>query len=163
MSHWNRAYLDALEVPVWVPLCDQAGQELSKEPSQELVQNKSSQSMPMADDSTSDHYFRLVSGNTDADLLFVVPDDIERATISDTLKQLEFAWRCWTEQPFSAAVLQQTPSNDSPVNLEGLRGMLINCCSEADKLELPATPAPMFNLKQASKKDWWLLLQRLYQ
>jgi hypothetical protein len=157
MSHWNRAYLDALEVPVWVPLCDQAGQESP----QEHEHKESPQ--PIADDVTSDYYFQLVSGNLNAALLFVVPDEVEGVVISETLKQLEFAWRCWTEQPFSAAVLQRTSSKDNFVDLEKLKGMLINCCPETEQLELPATPAPVFDLKQASKKDWWLLLQRLYQ
>jgi len=162
MSNWNRAYLDALEVPVWVPLSDTVNDSTPTKV-QQPASLKADSLGDSAEPGLRTESYQLISGNINADIVFVVPSDINTASIDKTLKQLQFAWKAWTEQPFSAAVIQETQSHDPSIDLDTVKGKLIDCRQDVDKLETPSIAAPHFDLNQASKKDWWWLLQRLYQ
>lgn len=175
MSNWNRAYLDALEVPVWVPLNDQGTENSAAETSNQSAETTESVS---GDGLT----YNLIAGQSDASLVFVVSEDLASKVISETLRQLQIGVKQWIEQPMSAAVVQvestgrqQSEARQSGtrqlVELDSIQGQLIDCRQaeeqQTEKLEQPSVigsvKGPIFDLTKANKKDWWLLLQRLFQ
>jgi len=173
MTNWNRAYLDALEVPVWVPLSvhkkDKAVQT-KVEPgadaavlSPEATESSASESSVTESKSEVNNEvvaLAFVQGDQQADFIFVVSKDADKSQAQATLKKLELAWRLWLEQPFSAAIAQVSEPSDSTTSIEECRGKVI-ACDLSDSLEHPSIPAPHLDFFLSNKKDWWSLLQRL--
>lgn len=165
MTNWNRAYLDALEVPVWVPLNDQEPEntkslDANNEAAAATAEAKESVTSQSLSNDTATTLV-LLEGQVNADFIFVVPHDAELTQCRAALKQFEFAWRTWLEQPFSAAIAQLSAQSDEGHSIEALGGKLIACGQDLSSQDVPSIPAPHLNLSQASKKDWWSLLQRL--
>ncbi len=177
MTQWNRAYLDALEVPVWVPLSVQEEEKSVQSKGTESKGNEPSAdttglSSEVAESNTEAHTkdevtaLAFIQGDQQADFIFVVSQDADKSQAQATLKKLERAWRLWLEQPFSAAIAQindpssqsQTPESTSLI--EECRGKII-ACDLSDSLEHPSIPAPHLDFSHNNKKDWWSLLQRL--
>lgn len=168
MTHWNRAYLDALEVPVWVPLSVQEEEKVAQpkvEPGADAAALSPEVAESNATESNSEVNNEVVAlafiqGDKQADLLFVVSKDADKSQAQATLKKLELAWRLWLEQPFSAAIAQVSEPSDSTTSIEECRGKVI-ACDLSDSLEYPSIPAPHLDFSLSNKKDWWSLLQRL--
>ena len=151
MTQWNRAYLDALEVPVWVPLSVQEEEKSVQSKGNEPSADTTGLSSEVAESNTEAHTkdevtaLAFIQGDQQADFIFVVSQDADKSQAQATLKKLERAWRLWLEQPFSAAIAQindpssqsQTPESTSLI--EECRGKIIAC----------------------DLSDWWSLLQRL--
>lgn len=176
MSHWNRAYLDALEVPVWVPLNDQTEEKTVRNPDgssdekagqmQAATQENavSSDTVPAEEIPTAPaeyDYIRFLQGDSSADFVFVIPKNADQASCTASLRQLELAWKAWLEQPFIVAIAQLTEQSEHSQKLETCRGKIIICGDELTSIEHPSIPAPALGSLQAHKKDWWSLLQRL--
>lgn len=174
MSHWNRAYLDALEVPVWVPLNDQAEENIAGNPdgsseekagqTQAATQEKAinSESEDSATPPVEGDYIRFLQGDSSADFVFVIPKNADQASCTTSLRQLELGWKAWLDQPFIVAVAQLTEQSEHSQKLETCRGKIIICGDELTSIEHPSIPAPALDSLQAHKKDWWSLLQRLH-
>lgn len=166
MPNWNRAYLDALEVPVWVPLHDQVpdnnhaldskGETVDETPE---PQKSSSVEGFKSDDALTK--LALLEGQPSADFVFVVSSDVDASQYRAAMKQFEFAWRTWLEQPFSAAVAQLSDQPSEGQALEAFRGKFIACGCDLSSHDIPSLSAPSLVLSKANKKDWWSLLQRL--
>ncbi|WP_343986881.1 hypothetical protein [Kangiella japonica] len=170
MSHWNRAYLDALEVPVWVPLNDQA-EENVESPQVEKVQTQSRDDIVSADTEPSKEtvarpvegdYIRYLKGEPSADFVFVIPKDAVQDSCIASLRQLELAWKAWLDLPFTAALAQLSENTEHSQTVESCRGKLIMCGGGQTPIEHPSISAPALDSLQAHKKDWWSLLQRLH-
>ncbi|WP_223668421.1 hypothetical protein [Kangiella shandongensis] len=158
MSQWNKAYLDALEVPVWVPL---NAHETAKE--QEASSGPAPE--PEASQTREPLKLKLLQGDNRAKFAFVISEDEDLKTALLTFQQIQFAWQAWLDKPLPAALLQTVSLSDSDDNLIGIEdfhGQLIDCRQSANALERAALSAPTFDFKQADKKAWWQLLQRLH-
>ncbi|GAA4357022.1 hypothetical protein [Kangiella marina] len=162
MSHWNRAYLDALEVPVWVPLNDQAEEKASQ------VENEDVHAAAGDEPSDSEAVIQndavtisFIQGDSQADFIFVVATGADKSKAQAALKQMEFAWRLWLEQPFSAALAELSPSSELTTPIEQCKGKVI-ACGLGESLDHPSIPAPDLDFSVANKRDWWSLLQRLH-
>ena len=177
MSHWNRDYLDALEVPVWVPLNDQAVENTDQnvEPSESR-----SRVNPASDDAvkaeaeqavapnigvtpnTEGNFIRFLQGEASADFVFVIPKSADPASCKASIRQLELAWKAWLDQPFTAAIAQLSEQSEHAQSVESCRGKIILCGSELTSFEHPSIQAPSLDALQSQKKEWWSLLQRLH-
>lgn len=161
MNQWNKAYLDALEIPVWVPLNDQ-----TEEKSAAAVEAESSaqtETPAEAESTTSVEQFQLLYGEKNAPFVFVVSDELSRDAVLKTLQQLQFAWQAWLDQPLFAALVQFVKADTAEsFELETMGGQIIDCRSSEQPLEPPCISGPTFDLNAADKKAWWALLQRLH-
>lgn len=177
MSHWNRAYLDALEVPVWVPLNDQAEESTNPkvEPSESRPQATSASADAVkveaeeAAESNIDSapniegdFIRILQGEASADFVFVIPKSADPASCKASIRQLELAWKAWLDQPFTAAIAQLSEQSEHAQSVESCRGKIILCGSELTSFEHPSIQAPSLDALQSQKKEWWSLLQRLH-
>ncbi|RDX37115.1 hypothetical protein DZA50_02705 [Kangiella sp. HD9-110m-PIT-SAG07] len=170
MSHWNRAYLDALEVPVWVPLNDQrkikaddkiAEKAAAQPASQPASAGSEREAVNTTADVVSSEFITFLKGDVSADYIFVVSKSANPDNCASSMKQLEFAWKSWLDQPLSAALAQISEMSEQSHAIDTCRGKVIVCGDEIDYIEHPSISAPDLELSQANKKDWWGLLQRL--
>lgn len=190
MSRWNKAYLDALEVPVWVPLRSSAddvivdegtvkddASSLEKVPETTTRNPVTASTVANAEPQTTSQYISL-HGDKHAKFAFVIDANMDLKSALSTFKQLQFAWQAWLDESLSAVLIQQVTSNSDEkaselFDVDNFSGHFIDCCgmtdsadgtsqSEKSVLERPSIAAPMFDFRQADKKAWWTLLQRLH-
>ncbi|AOE49407.1 hypothetical protein [Kangiella sediminilitoris] len=159
MSHWNKAYLDALEVPVWVPLHDHTSTK-DDNPTSEKSEDTAKVEAEVA------YKFKRLHGEESARIAFLIPKEMDLKTALITFQQLQFAWKAWLEQPLSAALFQEVEANENDssglLDIESFGGQVIDCSQGEQELDLPTLAGPAFNFKEADKKAWWQLLQRLH-
>lgn len=159
MSQWNKAYLEALEVPVWVPLSDPDVEKEQEPVSESVQQTEVSQD--------SEHFrFKLLHGDSKAKFAFVISADDELKAALGTFQQIQFAWQAWLDEPLSAALFQAVASSESGddelIDIESFKGQLIDCRQSDEALEQASLSAPVLNFKHVDRKAWWQLLQRLH-
>lgn len=171
MSHWNRAYLDALEVPVWVPLDDQVEENADAkiEPSKpNSLENSASIDATAleVEQVVTPHleadYLRFLEGEPSADFVFLIPKNADPVSSRASFRQLELAWKAWLDQPFTAAIAQLSEQSEQAQLVESCPGTIILCGAELAAVEHPSVQAPSLDSLQNQKKEWWGLLQRLH-
>lgn len=179
MSDWKKSYLDALEVPVWLPLSDSAGEKTQVEAavpsnSSEPAPDKEPEEKP--EEKSSELKLRLLHGELKAQYGFVIDAKTDLKSALVTYQQLQFAWQAWLDEPLSAALLQVNSGLETAeqagsepqtlLELNEFNGRLFDCGELGHLLTTSDSSqcisAPTFNFKQADKKAWWQLLQNLH-
>lgn len=189
MSDWKKNYLDALEVPVWVPLNDSVVEETHVEEQTQPIKSSepvlsndaASSNEPVLNEEPEDKSpqlrLRLLHGELNAQYGFIIDAQTDLKSALVTYQQLQFAWQAWLDKPLSAALLQvvteqesaSAPASTDPqemVEFPDFKGRLFDCGDlellQADESQQHYISAPAFNFKQADKKAWWQLLQNLH-
>ena len=168
MSQWNRAYLDAIGVPVWVPR--QLPRHLTETSSSHATQvEEASVAYEIKHNPTEEcaviekvveqnkHYISRVIDQEKASYSLIVGESCDTELAKQAYQQLQYAWRAWQESEFPMSLYQLSAEG---VGIGASPGTLV--LAGLNLMETNAIKAPELTLDNPSnKRKWWQLLQQL--
>lgn len=166
MTVWNRSYLEAIGLPVWVSRqVDDSVSSVSDGSTEEAVKVRpQAQAQPQPE--TRMDYVH-VSGNPQSKVYLLVTADQDLQKLQDNFKALEQAWKQWqgSDLPLALVTLVEqsdaTTGSESVQSLEGKR-VLLSTNQSFELASLSVEQAPDLNWQSPKeKKGWWQLLQSL--
>lgn len=170
MTDWNRDYLSAMGVPLWVPRQSQLV-EKKEESSQH-------QQLPDGEQASKEALNQVlsmvaISGKQEQPFAIIIDEKANINQAKQAFQQLQYAWQQWTdsELPVTLFQLSQQPSeqrSESAVSMDEFNGKLMVsanfaeqlCVEPNDKLMLVPELLVMENTHQHRKK-WWETLQQI--
>ena len=162
MTDWNRAYLDAMGVPIWTPRdlhSDGVVEDLPQpsDSSKEFISSQT-QASPVVIQVTS------VIGNNAASHLLVISDKLNLQQASKDFQQLQNAWLQWTGTQLPMALVQVSEQGQSLQEFKQAvvvaDSELLAMVSQSESVEHLQSPALSLAEPQ-SKKAWWQFFQEL--
>lgn len=162
MSSWNRSYLEAMNVPVWVSrlevvtniATESVEAEVSTKADAQLVQETALS-------------FVSVAGNLNSVTCILVTEDQDLQQAKSNFLLMAQAWKQWQDTDLPLALLQLVEQEHSTENAEQInelkdKQLLLASNQSLDIPHLIVKPAPTLNWQSASdKKAWWQLIQQL--
>ncbi|ACV26221.1 hypothetical protein [Kangiella koreensis] len=162
MSSWNRSYLEAMSVPVWVSR-QEAIANIVTEPAEAEVATKADGQL----EQETTLGFVSVVGDMQAKICILVTADQDLQQAKSNFLLLAQAWKQWQDTDLPLTLLQLVEQDHSTENAEPINDLKEKqlLLASSQSLELPhltVKPAPTLNWQSASdKKAWWQLIQQL--
>lgn len=178
MSTWNRSYLEAIGLPVWVSRQAAVSITVSekievkaeadvepKTEAQEKVKEKVQTKAEVQTTAASNLGFISVAVNPQAKayILITLEQDLKQA--QSNFQLLKQAWKQWQNTELPLALVQLVEQGDStlksePINELKDKQLLLSSNQTVNLPHLTVESAPALNWQSASdKKAWWQLLQ----
>ncbi len=154
---WNNAYLDAVDVPRWIP----REIDTAEVGSDDKVVNASAESVQIQSSETSIdepvHGVKALVNNPKAKFAILVSDEMPKADLQKAWKQLKFAWKQWQNQEFPASLFQLSLESDFSLSkLEKQDLLIIDTTKKSNQPQKISAPKLL-----EDKKMWWQLLQQV--
>ncbi|MCW8856592.1 MAG: hypothetical protein OQJ95_04460 [Kangiella sp.] len=160
MSTWNRSYLEAIGLPVWVsrqvPVADIICEQVDAEAKEKAQAEQ-----------TSLLSFISVEVSTQAEVYILITSEQNLKQAQSNFQSLKQAWKQWQATEFRLALAQlveqanATAEAESIDNLTGKK-VLLSTTGSIKLADLSVEKAPSLDWQCTDdKKSWWQLLQRL--
>lgn len=168
MTVWNRSYLEAIGLPVWV---SRQGAVVDTTSSVHDVHTETKSELSAEASVDIRHEtnvgFVLLSGNTQAKafLLATANEDLEQ--LQKNFKVLQQVWTQWQDTELPLALVKLVEQSDSITDFESVKSLkgkrvLLSTNQPAELASLTIEHVPSLNWQSADdKKGWWQLLQSL--
>lgn len=164
MTAWNRSYLEAIGLPVWVSRQAAVAESDSSVNKTQAESKNAIQSEAKSDTSIS---FAILSGNPQSKTCLLVTADQDLNLVQKNFKVLEQVWMQWqgTELPLSLAQLVEQGDSEAgfqPVQSLKDKRLLLSSSQPLQLTDFSVEHTPSLNWQSPNdKKDWWRLLQSL--
>lgn len=162
MTVWNRSYLEAIGLPVWVSRQAAVAEADSSVNETHADSKSATQSEAKPDIGIG---FVTISGNSQSKTCLLVTAEQDLNLIEKNFKVLEQVWLQWqgTELPLALAKLvelRDAEADFKPVQSLKNKRLLLSTDQPAELANLTTEHVPSLNWQSADdKKGWWQLLQ----
>ena len=164
MTVWNRSYLEAMSVPVWVSrqetvATEQEESAVTAKPESQVAETPAEQATTFG--------FVSVAGNVQAKTCILVTAEQDLQQAKNNFQLLVQAWKQWQETDLPLALLQLVEDDNSTVKAEPIndlkdKQLLFSSTQTVELPHLNVRQVPTLNWQSASdKKAWWQLIQNL--
>lgn len=164
MTVWNRSYLEAMSVPVWVSRQDAVANVATEQEEAEVAEPQVAET-PVEQATTFG--FVSVAGNVQAKTYILVTAEQDLQQAKSNFQLLAQAWKQWQETDLPLALLQLVENDNStakaePINNLQDKQLLLSSNQTVELPHLNVKQVPTLNWQSASdKKAWWQLIQKL--
>ena len=163
MTVWNRSYLEAMSIPVWVSRQEAVARVATAQVEAEVEPNVAESPAEQA----ATFGFVSVAGDVQAKICILITDEQDLQQAKSNFQLLTQAWKQWQGTDLPVALLQlveQDETSANTVSIDNLKEKQL-LLSSNQTIELPALPVKQvvsLNWQSASdKKAWWQFLQTL--
>lgn len=168
MTVWNRSYLEAIGLPVWVSRQGPVADSMSsvKDADTESKSESSAEATVDGGNVASFGFVRL-SGSSQAKAYLLVTAKEDWEQLQNNFKVLQQAWKQWQDKELPLALVKLVEQSDSITDSESVQSLkgkrvLLSTDQPAELANLTTEHVPSLNWQSANdKKGWWQLLQSL--
>ncbi|WP_417446820.1 hypothetical protein [Kangiella sp.] len=164
MTVWNRSYLEAMSVPVWVSrqetvATEQEESAVTAKPESQVAETPIEQATTFG--------FVSVAGDVQAKTCILVTAEQDLQQAKNNFQLLVQAWKQWQETDLPLALLQLVEDDHSTAKAEPIndlkdKQLLLSSTQTVELPHLNVRQVPTLNWQSASdKKAWWQLIQKL--
>lgn len=167
MTAWNRSYLEAINIPVWVSRQDVAAKFATKQVETEVATKPEPQVVEAPVEQTTAFGFVYVAGDVQAKTCIIVTAEQDLQQVKSNFRLLTQAWKQWQNTDFPLALLQLVEQQHSTTTTEPItelkgKQLLLSSYQTIDLAPFKVKAVPSLNWQSANdKKAWWQLLQSL--
>lgn len=167
MTAWNRSYLEAMSIPVWVSRQEVAAKVATQQVETEVATKPEPQVAGASVEQTTTFGFVSVAGDVQAKICILITAEQDLQQAKSNFQLLTQAWKQWQNTDFPLALLQLVEQQDSTTKaepIEELKGkqLLLSSNQTIDLAPFTVKAVPSLNWQSANdKKAWWQLLQSL--
>lgn len=182
MSTWNRSYLEAIGVPVWVsrqapmadtisnsvsnPVSNSASEKINLAPEADAELKTETQAEAEAQTQAASTFgFISVAANPQAKAYVLISPEQDLKQAQTNFQLLKQAWKQWQSTEFPLALGQLVEQTDSTASSESIdtlndKQILVSAAKSFNLQGMTAEPVPSLDWQSADdKKAWWQLLQ----
>lgn len=167
MTVWNRSYLEAMSVPVWVSRQEAVANVATEQEKAEGTAKPEPQVAETPVEQTTTFGFVSVAGNAQAKTCILVTAEQDLQQAKNNFQLLAQAWKQWQETELPLALMQLVEHDNStakaePINNLKDKQLLLSSTQTVELSHLNVKQVPTLNWQSASdKKAWWQLIQKL--
>lgn len=167
MTAWNRSYLEAMNIPVWVSRQEVAGKVATEQIEAEVAAKPESQVAEASVVQETIFGFVSVAGDEQAKICILITAEQDLQQAKSNFQLLTQAWKQWQDTDFPLALSQLVKLEHSTIEAEPVKELegkqlLLSSNQTIDLGPLTVKAVPSLNWQSANdKKAWWQLLQTL--
>ncbi len=167
MTAWNRSYLEAMSIPVWVSRQEVAARVATEQVKAEVAVKPEPQVAETSVEQVASFGFVSVAGDVQAKTCIIVTAEQDLQQVKSNFQLLTQAWKQWQDTDFPLALLQLVEQDGAVANAESIvnlkdKQLLLSSNQTIDLAPLRVKAVPTLNWQSTNdKKAWWQLLQSL--